>query len=144
MLNDDGEKIDPHLLNSFIRESSEVIENLKSFLAEFTEPSQNECFEKFGQQVDRVMGAAFTLSLNEMGELCRLGKELGYKSSQVSEISKLLTVQSLLSQLVKILENILKSLKSGQREKSEDVAPLLKRMTEASAMLGNLRTSVKV
>ena len=144
MLSDNGDKIDPDLLASFLAESTDVVTNLKIFLTEFTEPSQNVCFEKFGQQVDRIMGAAYTLSLNEVGNLAKLGKELGYKSSQVNEIGKLLTVQSLLSQLVRILENILKGIKKGQRHNSEDVIPLLKRMTEASSQLGDLRVSVKV
>lgn len=144
MLNDNGEKIDPDLLASFLLESTEVVTNLKTFLAEFTEPSQNGCFEKFGQQVDRIMGAAYTLSLNEVGNLAKLGKELGYKASQVDEVGKLITVQSLLSQLVRTLEAILKGIKKGQRHNSQEIAPLLKRLTDASFLLGDLRVSVKV
>lgn len=144
MLNDIGEQIDSELLEFFLEESSEVLDNLKSILGDFTEPHHADLFEKFGQQVDRIMGAAFTLSLNDVGDLTRLGKELGYKSSQVTEISKLLTVQSLLSQLLKTLENILSGLKKGQRHNSEEVAPLLKKMRDASEQLGDLRISVKV
>lgn len=144
MLNDTGEQIDSELLESFLDESSEVLVHLKSILGDFSEPHHAELFEKFGQQVDRIMGASFTLSLNEVGNLARLGKELGYKSSQVTEIGKLLTVHSLLSQSLKALENILKGLKKGQRHNPEEVAPLLKKMIDASEQLGDLRISVKV
>lgn len=144
MLSDNGEKIDSDLLASFLMESTEVVTNLKIFLTDFTDPSQNVCFEKFGQQIDRIMGAAYTLSLNEVGNLAKLGKELGYKASQVEEVGKLITVQSLLSQLVRALESILKGIKKGQRHNSQEIALLINRLTDASLKLGDLRVSVKV
>ena len=144
MLDDTGSEIDEELLEIFLNESFEVMTRLHNFVETFNGPQSTESFEKFGQQIDRIMGAAYTLSLTEVGDLAKLGKELGYKSSQVTDVAKLLVVQSLLSQLVKNLEVLLKGFKKGERVKLEATGPLLQRMTSASQQLGNLRTSVKL
>lgn len=144
MLDDAGSEVDEELLEIFLNESFEVMGRLNTFLSSFKGPESIEYFEKFGQQIDRIMGAAYTLSLTEVGDLAKLGKELGYKSSQISDVAKLLTIQSLLSQLVKNLEILLKGLKKRERIQLDTVEPLLKRMTAASHQLGDLRISVKV
>lgn len=141
MLNDSGSEIDDEFLLSFLEESFEVVENLKVYMSEFKDPSQVDCFEKYGQNIDRIMGAAYTLSLNKIGDLARLGKELGYKTSQITDVAKLISMQSLLSQLTKTLDTALKCFKKGQHPK-EDFEPLIKKLTAASAQLGNLRTTV--
>ena len=143
MLDDSGEEIDQELLEIFLQESFEVIIRLNDFLTSFTSTSSNQYFESFGQQIDRIMGAAYTLSLNQVGDLAKLGKELGYKSSQIDDLPKLLTIQSLLSQLVRAMEGILKGIKKGQHHDKEEVLPLLQRLKAASSQLGNLRISVK-
>lgn len=144
MLDDTGSEVDEELLEIFLTESFEVLGRLHTFLSSFKGPKEIECFEKFGQQIDRIMGAAYTLSLTEVGDLAKLGKELGYKSSQVSDLPKLLVVQSLLSQLVKNLETLLKGFQKRERIKLDAIGPLLQRMNAASKQLGDLRTSVKV
>lgn len=144
MLNDSGMEIDEEFLESFLLESAEVLTNLKSFVIDFKSPEDNHLFEKFGQQIDRIMGAAYTLSLNEVGDLARQGKELGYKSSQIDEVAKLLSIQSILSQLVKTLESAMKSLKKGNRPDTDEIQALLKKLTTANNQLGNLRTTVKL
>ncbi len=144
MLDDKNNEIDQELLAAFVEESFEVLESLKSLMENFKSPLDNLCFEQFGQQVDRIMGAAYTLSLGELGDLAKLGKELGYKSSQVKEIGKLLAVQSLLSQLIKSIEIILIGYQKNQKPVAEDVSLLLNRLTGASNQLGDLRISVKV
>lgn len=143
MLDDNGDEIDKELLDIFLKESFDVNERLSIFLSDFVKTSDNKHFESFGQQVDRIMGAAFTLSLNEVGELAKLGKELGYKSSQVKELPKLLVIHSLLGQLVRSMQGILKGIKKGQRHNSEELSPLLKRLKEANTQLGDLRVTVK-
>ena|SRR3989344_568343 len=144
MLDDKNNEIDHELLTSFLEESFEVLEGLKDLMENFNGHADISCFEQFGQQVDRIMGAAYTLSLGDLGDLAKLGKELGYKSSQVKEIGKLLAVQSLLSQLIKSIEVILNGYKKNQKPVSEEVSLLLNRLTGASNQLGDLRISVKV
>lgn len=143
MLNDSGIEIDQEFLGFFLEESSEVIINLKLFSSSFKKINDKHFFEKFGQQVDRIMGAAYTLSLIFVGDLARMGKELGYKSTEVSDIDKLLVIQSLLSQLAKALDKIIKDFKKGIQLNQEEFLPLLDRLRVASKNLGDLRTSVR-
>lgn len=144
MLNDSGIEIDDEFLNSFLDESQEVLEDLKFYMQSFKEPGDNHYFEQYGQKVDRIMGAAYTLSLNDVGNLARYGKEIGYKSSQITDIAKLLTIHSLLSQLSKALETIIKGFRKGNRPDPGEFAPLLARLETANKQLGDLRASVKM
>jgi hypothetical protein len=143
MLDDAGSEIDQDFLNFFLEESFIVIDHLKDCLKQFSDSGNPDYFEKFGQQVDRLMGAAYTLSLNFFGDLSKMGKEIGYKSSQLVDIEKLLVVQSLLSQLVKALDRILKQFKKGIYPDMSEFRPLMERLEEASKGLGNLRATVK-
>lgn len=143
MLNDSGIKIEDDFLKSFIDESSEVLREMSDNLSKFESAGDNYVFEAYGQQVDRIMGAAYTLSLNSIGDLTRAGKELAYKGSQVTELSKLLVIQSILSQLHRALEEIVKMLKKGERSAPENYSNLLSRLISASDQLGDLRTSVR-
>lgn len=142
MLNDLGSDIDEEFLQFFMDEASEVIVNLKIFVENFQGLNDLDCFEKYGQQVDRIMGAAYTLSLNLVGDLAKMGKELGYKATQITEISKLLVIQSLLSQLASALEEILIHYKNQEPFERDRFNELLERLKKASSDLGNLRASV--
>jgi hypothetical protein len=143
MLNDAGLEIDQDFLNFFLEESFLVLVNLKDCLKQFSLTEDPRFFETFGQQVDRLMGAAYTLSLNFFGDLSKMGKEIGYKSSQLVDVEKLLVIQSLLSQLVKALERILKQFKKGLSPDMSGYRPLLERLEEANKGLGQLRATVK-
>lgn len=143
MLNDAGLEIDQDFLNFFLEESFLVLVNLKDCLKQFSLTEDPRFFETFGQQVDRLMGAAYTLSLNFFGDLSKMGKEIGYKSSQLVDVEKLFVIQSLLSQLVKALERILKQFKKGLSPDMSGYRPLLERLEEANKGLGQLRATVK-
>lgn len=129
--------LDEELLQSFLEESRDVLVNLHEFLSNFKRAEDRHLFEQFGQQVDRIMGAAYTLSLKEIGDLAKLGKEIGYKSSQVKDFEKLLSIQSLLSQLVSAIERSLKALRKGRMPEVEE--HLKERLNKANLQLGNLR-----
>jgi hypothetical protein len=144
MINDSGIEIEKEFLDSFLSESFEVLTSLKDLLSNFSTEDDSHLFETFGQNVDRIMEAAFTLSLNELGELSRTGKELGYKAGQVKEMPKLLSIQSLLSQLVKSLEEILIKMKKGHTPDFALYHPLLHKLKQASIYLGDQRISAKV
>ena len=135
--------IDQEVLDDFLVESEEVIKNLKIFISSYKEPTDNYLFEKYGQQIDRIMGTAYTIGLTDLGELAKMGKELGYKGSQVAEPDKLFVVQSLLAQLLKKVEYALKLLRLKEKMDQEEVEDLLKKLHSASAQLGDLRTSVR-
>lgn len=144
MLNDSGIEIDDEFLESFLNESQEVLEEIKLCIHCFREVSDKHYFEEFGQKIDRIMGAAYTLSLNDVGDLARFGKEIGYKSSQIDDIGKLLTIHSLLSQLHKTLDSVMKGFRKGNRPDPNDFSPLISRLEAANKQLGDLRASVKM
>lgn len=120
-----------------------VLTELQIIVRSFSDNLDKSLLESYGQQVDRIMGAAYTLSLNTVGDLAKYGKELGYKGSQVEEPAKLFSVQSLLSQLVRALEDIMRSLHKGKQPDFKDYHHLLIRLSKASENLGDLRASVK-
>lgn len=136
-------QIDQDLLQGFIEETQAIIESTQASLIEFTTSKDPVCFEKFGQQIDRVMGAALTLGFQEVGDLARIGKEVGYKSSQINELPKLLVIHSLLLQLNKELQRHIKSLHKATAYDHSDMYFLITKLQKASDDLGDLRASVK-
>lgn len=144
MKDDNGHEIDTEILNDFLESSFTVLQDLKESVRGFNGVEDVMVFENFGQQIDRIMGSAYTLSLISIGDLTKLAKELSYKASQVKQIGKLLAVQSLLSQVLRLMEKMLLKYQQDINEKPEDVAVLVERMKIASAQLGDLRISVKV
>jgi hypothetical protein len=135
---------DPELIEDFYHESSELVASCKGILDNFLVDEDSKHFEQFGLFIDRIMGAAYTLGLSSVGDLSKLGKELSYKASQVKSTDKLLSVHSLLAQLLKLIGSQLKSIRAMTPINQEETAELLKKLRSASQNLGNLRTSVKI
>ena len=129
------------LILEFIQDSELLIRDLKDNLTSFNEINSETNFEEYGQKVDRIMGAAFTLSLYEIAELCRLSKELSYKSISVKEKGKLIVIHGLLSQAFKLLALSLILLKKEISLPKEEVDALLQKMRLASTKLGELQTT---
>lgn len=144
MVDDNGNEVDQEILADFLETSFSVLQNLKESLRTFNGVEDSHIFETFGQQIDRIMGSAATLSLNSMGELTKISKELSYKASQVNQIGKLLSIQSLLSQVLRVMEKMLIKYQMDINEIPEDISALIERLKVASDQLGDLRTSVKV
>ncbi len=143
MINDSGSEIDKEFLEMFIDESEVILLDLKNCLSSFKEVEDVHYFEKYGQQVDRLMGAAYTLSLNFIGDLAKMGKEIGYKSSQLNEPKKLIVIQSLLGQLHRALESLVRSLRNGIQPDFDECQPLLQRLRMANESLGGLRATLE-
>lgn len=142
MLTDSGTEIDEEFLELFIEESLEVIKNLKSFVKELKDPLTGDIFENYGQQIDRIMGTAFTLSLNFIGEITKMGKEIAYKSKSISDSHKLLSIHSLLSQLIKSLEKIVMMMSVGEQPNYDDFSHLKDRLVTANENLGKIWASL--
>lgn len=136
-------EIDKELLDGFLDDSFEIIRALKDNLSAYVTSQDPKHFELFGQGIDRIMGAAYTLGFKLIGDLSKLGKEIGYKASQITDIHKLLTVHSLLAQLVKETEKCLKRLVKSDDLLNEESQTLLEKLESVNSKLGNLRTSVK-
>lgn len=136
------EDFDDEIMDGFLEESFEISVKLRDYLDAFSQSGNAKLFEQYGQNIDRIMGAAKSIGLTELGELCQLGKELGYKASQVKDVHQQMSLQSHLSQLLKQMDKILRLLKKRKPEKDPETAPLLKKLREVSKKLGNLRSSV--
>jgi hypothetical protein len=143
MINDSGSEIDKEFLDIFLDESSEILSTLNECLNHFNDPEDTHYFEKYGQHVDRLMGTAYTLSLNFIGDLSKMGKELSYKSTQLTDMTKLIVVHSLLSQLQRSLVLILKCFRHGIQPDLEEYRPLLVRLKIANESLGGLRNTLE-
>lgn len=71
------------IVDEFCDESDGLLEQLRDNLDDFEDDSsQSHLLEEFGQTIDRIMGAAQTLGGDDIGELCQMGKIIGYKASQ--------------------------------------------------------------
>lgn len=135
MLDDSGAEIEEELVLNFLEESYKVMESLKNSINNFNDVSDGHLFEKFGQQIEPVMVSAYTLSLSKIGDLAKYGKDIGCKSGHLNDLSKLLVVHSLLSQLVRTLESILDSFKFDRALNSDSIDELLKRLSAANTQL---------
>lgn len=101
----------------FCDESDELLEDLRDILDEFEDhPEEPKHLEKFGQTVDRIMGAAKTLGLKEIGHLCQMGKIIGYKGSQAKEQPLQEVTGGVLFDLCDLLEVLLLNIREGSDE----------------------------
>lgn len=111
ILNDPSMK---EVVDDFIQESEKLFTELEDILDLMEEdPSLDEYFEKFGQTIDRVMGAAATLGADQIAKFCELGKAIGYKASQVEDLQLRATVVAVLFDAVDLLKKMLEQIKSG-------------------------------
>jgi chemotaxis protein histidine kinase CheA len=103
------------IFEEFNTESSSIFEELEE-IAEALEddPKNNKLFESFGQKVDRIMGAAYSLELNRLGKLCELGKNIGYRVSQTEDRGNRDIICSLLLDLVEIGNSYLNEIMQTQ------------------------------
>lgn len=116
MLNDPEMK---EVVLSFCEESLDIFSELEELLEEFEDDiSKIANLEKFGQLIDRVMGAAKSLEANKVGKYCELGKIISYKASQTMDVKLLQIVTAVLFDTVEILESIINNIKTKQIETS--------------------------
>ena len=79
------------VVDEFCEESDKIFLELESFLEDYEDEPSGDILEKYGQTIDRVMGAAKSLEANMIGTYCELGKTISYKASQ-SDDQKLLDI----------------------------------------------------
>ena len=140
----EGVQYDQEIIQDFINETNEILSLTYVSLSRFIEDPNPVCFENYGQNIDRVMGAALTLGFADLGNLARLGKEIGYKSSQINDINRLLVVHSLLSQLNKEIVKVVRHLQHNRPHDNESVKIFIRKLQRASDELGDIRASVKI
>lgn len=98
----------------FCDETSMLLDTLEESLNLLEEdPTNSSELEKFGQVIDRIMGAAKSIGASEIATFCELGKVIGYKSSQIKEIPLIEVVVAVLFDSLELLRKMNQSLKAG-------------------------------
>ena len=110
---------DPEIIEDFyVKKLRVYLTNLKQNLEDLEEELEEDSsgaeeLEKFGQIIDRVMGSAQTIGAEEISRFCELGKVIGYKSSQTTDLPLLNVVVAILFDAVDLLRGMVGSLQSG-------------------------------
>lgn len=111
ILNDPSMK---EILDDFCEEANSLFNLLENSLNLLEEnPSNTKELEKFGQIIDRIMGAAKSIGATEIATFCELGKAIGYKSSQIKDIPLLEVVVAILLDSLDMLRKMNESLRTG-------------------------------
>ena len=111
MLNDPSMK---EIIIDFCDEAEALFDQLEQSLELLEEDSSNtKELEKFGQVIDRIMGAAKSIGAAEIATFCELGKIIGYKSSQIKDVPLIEVVVAVLFDAVHLLRKMIASLKEG-------------------------------
>ena len=98
------------IVDEFCKESEKYLGELEEILFSLEEDlSQVSYLEKFGQIIDRIMGAAKSLEFHKIATMCELGKVIGYKSSQIHDLKMINIVVAVLFDSVEILKKMLTS-----------------------------------
>jgi chemotaxis protein histidine kinase CheA len=102
------------IIIDFCNESDTLFDQLEGHLSILeSDPKNSRELEKFGQVIDRIMGAAKSIGATEIATFCELGKLIGYKSSQISEIPLIEVVVGVLFDAVLMLRKMNQALREG-------------------------------
>ena len=102
------------IVDEFCNETSGLLDTLEISLNLIEEDTSNlKELEKFGQVIDRIMGAAKSIGATEMATFCELGKAIGYKSSQINEKALIEVVVAVLFDALELLKKMNSFLKAG-------------------------------
>ncbi len=102
------------IVDDFCNEADDLFNTLEISLKLLeNDPTNTKELEKFGQIIDRIMGAAKSIGASEIATFCELGKLIGYKSSQVKDLPLIEVVVAVLSDSLDMLRIMNKSLRDG-------------------------------
>lgn len=105
------------IVDAFCEECRELIPELEEILETVEEdPTQAKNLEKFGQIIDRMMGAAKSLGSDRIALFCEMGKTIGYKAGQVNDNALIEVVVAILFDSLSLLDKMLLSLEKGEGE----------------------------
>ena len=114
ILNDPSMK---EIIQDFCEEANGLFDQLEGSLTLMEEdPTNTKELEKFGQIIDRIMGAAKSIGATEIATFCELGKVIGYKSSQIKDIPLIEVVVAVLFDSLHMLREMNKALLNGNEK----------------------------
>jgi chemotaxis protein histidine kinase CheA len=137
----------------FCSESGEIYDQIEAMLEEYEDEPSPDKLEKFGQTIDRVMGAAKSIDAHQSGMYCELGKTISYKASQCDDQQLLDIVVAVLFDTVDILKSMNKNIIIEKEEKVDGVnlevfasrlqwlAEKFKNITRSSVSVGSIDES---
>jgi chemotaxis protein histidine kinase CheA len=109
------------VVDGFIEESNQIYETIEEILEDYEDDPSSEKLEKFGQTIDRVMGAAKSIEAFKTGLYCELGKTISYKASQSNDPQLLNIVVAVLFDTVEILKSMNKNILIEKEEKVDGI-----------------------
>lgn len=110
-LNDPSMK---EIIIDFCDEADKLFDQLETSLELLEEnPLNTKELEKFGQVIDRIMGAAKSIGAFEIATFCELGKIIGYKSSQIKDVPLIEVVVAILFDSLHLLRKMILALREG-------------------------------
>ncbi|MFA5583914.1 MAG: hypothetical protein WDA09_06835 [Bacteriovoracaceae bacterium] len=112
--------LDDEILKGFLGETQKLIDELTNISDQFEETSNLPLLEQFGQIIDRIMGTAYTLELQEIGRFCELGKKISYKASQATDKKLIELTGPILADTTEILEAMVIGLVEKSRHPSKE------------------------
>lgn len=111
MLNDPSMK---EIVIDFCNEADDLFNQLEGSLNILEDTPLNHVeLEKFGQIIDRIMGAAKSIGAIEIAQFCELGKLIGYKSSQINDVPLLEVVIAILFDAIHMLRKMILAIRDG-------------------------------
>lgn len=144
------------ILDLFKQESLSIISKIDVILDDISaNPEKNELLEEFGQNIDRIMGAAKNLEVSgelpeimgRIGEFCQLCKAIGYKGSQVSSPELTTIVAAFLMDAIDLLNGFILRVETLTQDDVSGLisATFLERLKWMNEKMGdNLRSSVAI
>lgn len=119
--------IDSEILKDFLIESKGLIEQMQEILEKCeSDFSQAKSLEQYGQNVDRIMGAAKSLAMgadknhmiHKIGDYSQICKAVSYKASQIRDNEQFYQIcVALLLDGTEVLEHLI--VQMGQKEPKE-------------------------
>jgi chemotaxis protein histidine kinase CheA len=114
------------LLQEFYVESISILKDLELILENLEKaPSEYHLLEKFGQQIDRIMGASKSLGYLTIGEITESCKTISYKSSQAKNVELVTIVVAILFDAIEAISELLEGLLT---KGNEEINPSTKNM----------------
>lgn len=121
---------DPEIRKDFCDESQQLLTEMEEVLEAYeNNPKDLKKLATFGQLIDRMMGAAKNLSLDNFGRYCELGKAIGYKASQSGNLALNAMAAGILIDTVDFLHQMVDSIRIGASNPSiQDVDTFIGRL----------------
>ncbi len=105
------------IVEDFCIEAESLFDQMDACISKLEQnPLDTNELEKYGQMIDRIMGAGKSIGATEIATFCELGKVIGYKSSQIREVPLLEVVVAILGDTIDMLRKMIKALKLGDNK----------------------------